>query len=334
MTERARDAGPPKSSPDEGHNTTADPADSTAPPQDLGFGSVVSAQSKRRLLNRDGSFNVRRVGRNLTQYLSTYHFLLDISWPRFFILASVVYVVVNAVFAGLYMALGPGSFPGLAAEGVQSGFLSFFFFSVHTLATIGYGHVVPAGLAANVLVTVESFVGLLAVGLAAGLIFARFARPTTKVLFSDNAIVAPYQGGTALEFRIINGRSGQIVDMRARVVLVRRKSDGTGREYHVLRLERDSVLFFPLAWTVVHPIDEKSPLHGMSEADFLAADSEILVLLSGFDESYSQTVHARSSYRAEEVVWGVRFADMFEHDQKEEVLSVDVGRLSELRAED
>jgi len=154
------------------------------------------------------------------------------------------------------------------------------------------------------------------------------------VLFSDKAVVAPYRGGTALEFRIVNGRSSQIVDVRARVVLVRLKADGSGREYHVLDLERESVLFFPLAWTVVHPIDEQSPLHGWSEDEFRAADSEVLVLLSGFDESYSQTVHARSSYKAEEVSWGVRFADMFEHLEGEEVLSVDIARLSDVRAAD
>jgi len=298
---------------------------------DLGFGSVVSAESKRRFLNRDGSFNVRRTGRNLKQYLSTYHFLLDMSWPRFFLAASLAYVVVNALFAVLYMSLGAAAFPGLATEGVGSPFLAFFFFSVHTLATIGYGHVIPVGITANLAVTLESLVGLLAVGLAAGLIFARFARPTTRVLFSDQAVVAPFEGGTALEFRIVNGRSSQIVDVRARVVLARLKPDRSGREYHVLDLERESVLFFPLAWTVVHPIDEHSPLHGWSEADFRAADSEVLVLLSGFDESYSQTVHARSSYKADEVAWGVCFADMFDRQTEDGVLSVDISRLSETR---
>lgn len=299
----------------------------TEPTQDLGFGSVVSRESRARFLNRDGTFNVRRRGLGVFRSRSLYHFLLDITWPRFFGLVCVWYLVTNAAFGTAYMAVGDGAFPGLEAEGTGSGFLAYFFFSVHTLATIGYGHVVPRGTAANVLVTAESLVGLLAFGLAAGLMFARFARPTAHILFSDHALMAPYRGGTGFMFRIVNGRKNQVVELRARIVLTRRKASGTGREYHILELERDRVAFFPLAWTVVHPVDENSPLHGVSEADLVAQDAEFLVLLSGFDETFSQTVHARSSYRADEIRWGRRFADMFDHGG--DSLAVDVDRLSD-----
>lgn len=301
---------------------------STAEPtQDLGFGSVVSRESRARFLNRDGTFNVRRKGLGVFRSRSLYHFLLDITWPRFFLLVCVWYVVTNAAFAVAYMAVGDQNFPGLEAEGTGSGFLAYFFFSVHTLATIGYGHVVPRGIEANLLVTAESLVGLLAFGLAAGLMFARFARPTAHVLFSDHALMAPYQSGTGFMFRIANGRKNQVVELHARIVLTRRKTSGTGREYHILDLERDRVVFFPLAWTVVHPVVEGSPLHGVTEAELIAQDAEFLVLLSGFDETFSQTVHARSSYRADEVRWGRRFADMFDHDG--DSLAVDMDRLSD-----
>jgi len=299
----------------------------TEPTQDLGFGSVVSRESRARFLNRDGTFNVRRKGLGVFRSRSLYHFLLDITWPRFFGLVCVWYVVTNAAFAAAYMAVGIQAFPGLEAEGTGSGFLAYFFFSVHTLATIGYGHVVPRGTAANVLVTVQSLVGLLAFGLAAGLMFARFARPTAHILFSDHALMAPYRGGTGFMFRIVNGRNNQVVELQARIVLTRRNGPAGEREYHVLDLERDRVAFFPLAWTVVHPVDETSPLFGVGGAELIAQEAEFLVLLSGFDETFSQTVHARSSYRADEILWGRRFADMFEHGA--DSLAVDVDRLSD-----
>jgi inward rectifier potassium channel len=309
------------------------PAGSTASspreaPQDLGFGAVVSRESRQRLLNRDGTFNVRRKGLGLVQSLSAYHLLLEITWPRFLALVCGWYVITNAVFASLYMTLGADAFAGIGSEGVGSGAWAFFFFSVQTLATIGYGHVVPLGLPANLMVTGESLVGLLSFGLAAGLIFARFARPTARILFSDVALMAPFRGGTAFMFRMVNARRSQIVELEAKVVMVRRRVETNVREYHALSLERERVVFFPLAWTVVHVVDESSPLHGVSREDLARQDTEFLVLLTGFDDTFAQIVHARSSYLGRDLVWGRRFADMFEHGE-DQVLSVDVSRLSE-----
>lgn len=304
-------------------------SDSDEPPQDLGFGSVVSEESTERLLNRDGSFNVRRKGLGMVHSLSVYHFLLDVTWSRFFLLVALVYVVINGLFAALYMSLGPSAFPELASEGVGSGFSAYFFFSVHTIATIGYGNVSPFGAPANVLVTVEALLGLLGFGLGAGLMFARIARPNARILFSDNAVIAPYQGIQGFEFRLANGRRNQLVELDAQVVMTLRKPGVSGREYHELSLERRRVNFFPLAWTVVHPIDEHSPMHAMRPGDLVAAEAEFLVLITGFEETFSQTVHARTSYRAAEILWNRRFTDIFEHPEAGEALAVDIGRLSE-----
>ena len=180
---------------------------------------------------------------------------------------------------------------------------------------------------ANLLVTVESLAGLLSFGLVSGLMFARLSRPTARVLFSDVAVVAPYQGITAFEFRIINRRKTQISDLEARVIFSRRNHEGVGRQFHELDLERSRVAFFPLQWTIVHPIGEDSPLAGLSAEELVACDAEFLILLKGFDETFSHAVHARSSYRAEEVKFGVRFADMFDHDDARGEISVDVGKL-------
>ena len=173
---------------------------------DLGFGSVVSSQSRRRLLNRDGTFNVRRTGLGFYESLSVYHFLLEISWPRFLGLAGVSYILMNALFAAIYVALGPGALDGVETTSPLGSFGEAFFFSVSTLATIGYRDVTPATRQADVVATLESLAGLLTFGLAAGIMFACFARPNARIIFSRNALIAPYHGRTAFEFRIVNSR--------------------------------------------------------------------------------------------------------------------------------
>ncbi|HEY7214057.1 MAG TPA: ion channel [Thermoanaerobaculia bacterium] len=301
------------------------------PNRDLGFGSVVARESRKRLLNRDGSFNVVREGLSFFQTLSPYQYLLTTSWPRFLGLIVLFYLVTNLVFGLAYFACGPGQIAGSNATQLHSQFLEDFFFSVQTFATIGYGGMHPVGLAANLLVTLESLVGLLGFALATGILFARFSQPTAKILFSRNAIIAPYRGITAFEFRIANARANELIQVEARVLLSRFKRDGSGnREFVNLKLERNQVVFFPLAWTIVHPIDEESPLWGATQEDLKDWDAEFLVLLSGIDETFSQTVHTRSSYKASEIVCGARFADLFNEPKRDGTLSIDVGRLHQI----
>lgn len=300
------------------------------PNRDLGFGAVVARESRKRLLNRDGSFNVVREGLSFLQSLSPYHYLLTTSWPRFLGLVVLFFLVTNAVF-GLAFLICFDQLAGTTATALGDRFLESFFFSVQTFATIGYGAVHPVGLAANVLVTLESLVGLLGFALATGLLFARFSRPTAKILFSEHAIIAPYRGITAFEFRVANARKNELVQVEARVMLTRFKRDGRGnREFIPLKLERDRVTFFPLAWTIVHPIDETSPLYGRTAEDLIADDAEILVLFSGIDETFAQTVHTRSSYKAQEIVWGARFTNLFNPPKPSGLLSIDIGHLHQI----
>ena len=295
---------------------------------ELGFGSVLSRNAQRRLLNRDGTFNVKRRGLGLWESVPVYHVLLEMTWPRFIALAALAYILLNLMFAFAYAALGSGAVEGAAGITFTQRLWEDFFFSVQTSSTLGYGTLNPNGMGANVLVTVESLVGLLSFGLMSGLMFARFARPTARVLFSERAVVAPYRDGNAFMFRIINRRPTQISDLQMRVILVRRHLDGSGRAYDELELERSRVAFFPLSWTIVHAIDESSPMRGMSMQDLIDRDAEFLILLQGFDETFSQTVHTKSSYRAEEVVFGARFASMFDDDGAAPgEVSVDVRRL-------
>lgn len=305
------------------------PSPSPVDRNDLGFGAVVARRSRERLLNRDGSFNVRREGLGFWQSLSTYHWLLSMSWPRFLAVLAAGFLAINLCFAFAYFLCGPDALVGLDAPSAPARFLGDFFFSVQTFATIGYGGMAPAKLAANILVVVEAVSGLILVALGTGISFARFARPRALILFSERAVIAPYREITALQFRIANARKSELFDLQARVLMARRKPNGD-REFLPLRLERDGVLFFPLSWTIVHPIDESSPLWGCTREKLESGDAEFLILLSGTDETFAQVVHARSSYVASEVVIGARFASLFGPDGGDGPLSINVGRLGEL----
>ena len=300
--------------------------------RDLGFGSVVSTESHVRLLNRDGSFNVKRKGLGFLESINFYHAMLTMAWWKFLAMVTLGYFGANAIFALIYVwcgrgALQPPASPGTAPAGTAAtSFVDAFFFSVQTLSTIGYGNLVPVGLLANTVVTLESLLGLLGFALATGIMFARFSRPTASILYSRNAVVAPYKGITAFEFRVINARSNQIIELGAKVIFTRfEKVNGSNlRRYYTLPLERSKVAFFPLTWTIVHPIDEESPLRGLSPEELVATSSEFLILLTGIDETFSQTVHSRSSYKAEEVVWNAKFINMFSKSDGGELLSVNL----------
>ncbi len=281
--------------------------------RDLGFGTVVSRESQQRLLNRDGSFNVERRGLGFWRSFSLYHALLTISWSHFFLIFVGWYFVANALFALAYLACGPKALGGATLGLENHPFLRAFFFSVETLSTIGYGNVTPEGVAANMVVTVEALAGLGGFALVTGLLFARFSRPTAQILFSRHAVVAPYRDLTALEFRVANARSNELIEISAKVMLSRFEDvDGSRtRRYYPLALERDSVVFLPLTWTVVHPIDDASPLHGETAESLRSSQAEFLVLLKAFDEIFSTIVQTRASYTMDEVVWGARFANAF-----------------------
>lgn len=297
--------------------------------RDLGFGSKVAGESRRRLLNRDGSFNVAREGMSPLAAFSLYHALLRISWPRFFGVVTVGYFIANSIFAVAYLLCGAGALAVPENLRIGSRFWEAFFFSVHTMATIGYGNITPVGVAANLIVTFEALFGLLGFALVTGILFSRFSRPTAKIIFSHQAIIAPYRGITAFEFRITNGRCNEIIELHATVILsqLEEKEGSRVRRFYQLPLEREQVTFFNLSWTIVHPIDETSPLYGKTEQDLLAADAEVLVLLTGIDETFSQTVHARSSYEAEEIVWQARYRDIYNQPTGSGRLTIDVRKL-------
>lgn len=300
--------------------------------RDLGFGSVVSRESRDRLLNADGSFNVARRGLGFWSLLNPYHNLLMMSWPRFLGAVALLYAVVNVVFALAFMMCGPEALNAPPDIGLSNPFLRAFFFSVETLATIGYGNISPSNVAAHTVVTVEALMGIFGTALITGLVFARFSRPRAQILFSRMAVIAPYRGVTAFMFRIANARSNEIVELGCKVLFARFvDEDGQSiRRYYPLVLERERVVFFPLSWTVVHPIDENSPLFGLSDDDLHRSSAEFLILLNGTDETFSQTVHTRSSYAAADVIWDARFVNVFNRRAGRDRLTIDVRRLHDI----
>jgi inward rectifier potassium channel len=201
------------------------------------------------------------------------------------------------------------------ADAVTAGgrFLDAFFFSAHTLTTVGYGSISPKGLGANLTASMEALTGVMGFAVATGLLFGRVSRPSARIGFSERMLISPYQDGQSLQFRVVNRRRNSIMELEARVMLMTVETvEGVARrKYELLRLEREKVLFLPLTWTVVHPIDAESPLWGATAEELARRQAEVLILIKAYDDTFSQTVMARYSYRHDEFVWGKRFAPAF-----------------------
>jgi len=261
-----------------------------------------------RFLTRSGTTNVVRAGVAPRRWRDVYHSALNASWGVLLASFAAFYVVVNAIFSLLYIAGGDD-----IANANAGSFVDAFFFSVQTMATIGYGALAPQGLYANILVAIEAFLGVVSFALATGLFFAKFSRPTARVLFSRVAVVAPRDGVRSLMLRMANERANQILEAQVHLALARTETTVEGevvRRFYDLDLVRTRTPLFVLTWTVVHPIDERSPLYGATAESLRAADSEIIVSVLGIDETFSQTIHARYSYVADEILWNTRFADI------------------------
>jgi inward rectifier potassium channel len=282
----------------------------------------------KRVINKDGQFNVRRTGQRWSDW-HPYLFMISRSWPVFFLLVLAGFLIINVVFALAYLAVGIENLKNAEGPTAQASFMNAFFFSAHTLSTVGYGNIWPVGTAANLVAVLESLVGVLGFAIATGLLFGRFSRPSARFGFSQTMLVAPYMGGTSLQFRVVNRRRNNIIDLEARVLLmVVELCDGKPeRRYLKLDLERPTVLFFPLTWTVVHPIVDGSPLLGKTAQDLERLQAEVLIMMKGHDESFGQSVHARYSYRYDEIVWGARFATSFEVEKNGD-LRIEVDKVS------
>ncbi len=296
--------------------------------RDPGAGAKYGSRTKR-VINKDGSFNVTRVG-NAFQARHIYQELISMSWLGFFGIVMAFYILLNFLFALLYLVIGIEQLSGMPSEGFGADLAYAFFFSTQTFTTVGYGAINPIGFAANVIASFEAMVGLLGFAFATGLLYGRFSRPSARILFSEKAIVTRLDDGRkAFEFRIVNQRKNVLMDMEASILLMTHDAATQNRKYYNLPLETPRIKFFPLNWTIVHVIDEKSPLIDMTEEKFNACDAEVLILIKGFDDSFSQFVHSRNSYKANEVEWGRKFTRPFYTDEEGQII-LEIDKIGEV----
>ena len=312
--------------PNEPHDD--DPSPSPRP-ADLGFGSVVANAVRGRFLKRDGQPNSKKYGLGAQRLARFYLASLGATWTVFFTWMMGALLLMNGCFALAYASLGEGALRGTDAMGLADPFLQAFTYSIGIFTTTGTGMIHAYGTTANWLANLESFVGPITLVIAFGLLIARLMRPRMSIAFSESAIIAPYEGGRALMFRIVNTQPGELSDVQARVSMARFENiDGVrARNFHQLTLERSAVEFFSLHWTVVHPITADSPLAGMTPESLADSQAEFLIFVNALEETFSTRVSTRSSYIWDEIRWDVKFASIFANGP-DGVIAIDVERLS------
>jgi inward rectifier potassium channel len=296
--------------------------------EELGLGTKAEQETRSRLMNRDGYFNVQKTGLTFWNALDIYNSLMLMGWGRFYTIVVCSFLGINILFALGFTLLGRTSINGSQATNWIAYLADAFFLCVQTFATIGYGVLSPNGFLANTLAVMVAFCGIIMGALATGLLFARFSRPMAKIMFSNDAIISPYKEGQALMFRVANTRLSQLIDVNARIILAKMEGEGLGRirRFYQLNVEISKIMFMPQHWTVVHAINEESPFWNMTPEQFEVDECEVIVLIMAIDDSFSQTVHTRYSYYAKEVVWGAKFANMFT-DSSDYKVTVDLRRL-------
>lgn len=291
--------------------------------KDTGFGTQTPRQ---RSVNIDGTFNIERTGLSVFRLDDVYTNLITMKWRKFIPLVLVVYAFINVLFAMIYYSVGVNHLGGVKSITPIDQFFDAFFFSAQTISTVGYGHISPEGFLSSLVAALESLLGVLVFAVITGLLYGRFSAPKAKILYSTNAIIAPFKDGRALMFRIANKRKNQLIEVEMEVTVGMNmiENDTVIRRFYSLKLENRKINFFPLSWTIVHPITEDSPLYNFTQKDFEEADAEILTLFKGFDDTYSQIVHSRKSFMYDEILWGKRFVSIIgQNDEGKTSLALD-----------
>jgi inward rectifier potassium channel len=293
-----------------------------------GFSTNNSNTEGGRLTNKDGSINLRKTGIPFWERISLYHTLLRMKRGKFLLVVFAFYTTMNILFASIYIAVGVENLRGIIpGNDMLSNFEQAFFFSSQTLTTVGYGHISPAGLPANIVASLESFVGILSFALVTGLLYGRFTRPRAYLMFSHNILVAPHKGKRALMVRVASYKNNHLTDVEAQVTVAMHINENGNkkRAFYNLPLEIKRINSLALSWTLVHIIDEESPLFQMEQEDLLVSDIELIYHLKGFDDHFSNTVQQRTSYVYSEIRYGAKFSPVFHRseDQSTTILELD-----------
>jgi len=298
--------------------------------EEIGFSSKYNSHTQR-LINRDGTFNVDKTGLKFSESFNLYHWLISLGWTKFFFLIFSAFIFVNLIFASVYYVIGVENLSVPAETSGIKAFMEAFFFSAQTITTVGYGRISPVNLTTNIIASVESLTGLLAFAIATGLLYGRFSKPNAKIVYSRHAIISPFNGITGFMFRVANKHKSQIIDCEVQVVFSRieKINDNSLRKFYNLKLEYPKIYFFASTWTVNHPINNESPLYGITEEEFNKSEAEFLILLKGFDDTFAQNVHSRFSYRHNEVIWNAKYKNIHVHNP-EGKLTIELDKISDL----
>lgn len=297
---------------------------------DTGFGNRDNYGG--RFINRDGTFNIRKEGQGFWQRFSLFQSMLNLPLWKFALIVFLFFIGINLFFTSIYIVLGADQFVGMISNNRWSEIKEIYFFSTETFTTVGYGRVNPVGDGANFVASIEAMCGFISFAVMTGLIYGRFAKPTSFLVFSDHAVVAPYKGGTGLMFRFASYKDNHTLtdlDIRVNAALLLQENGQPVFKFYDLALERSKVDSLPMNWTVVHPIDDKSPLTGLTEEDIKAADLEVYVLVRGFDDVFSNFVLRRTSYTYNEIQFNRRFVPMYRESEDGKTTILELHKLNE-----
>jgi len=281
-----------------------------------GFGTN-SQNYGGRFINKNGNANIQKVGISFLEGISWYHTMLKIPRWKFFFIIILFYFIVNLFFASIYMIIGVENLRGVTSVSRIDKFGEAFFFSIQTFTTVGYGHISPSGFLASFVAAVEALSGLLSFAIATGLFYGRFSKPNAFIKFSENALIAPYKDGLALMMRLAPHKNTNLTDAEAFVTvgILIDENGVISNKFYNLPLEMNKINALTLSWTLVHPIDEESPLYNLKQSDYKDTSGEILVFIKTFDDMYSSTVAKRTSYTFNEVVYGAKFTSMYSKNE-------------------
>jgi len=297
---------------------------------DTGFGTNVSGYGGR-FINRDGTYNLQKTGVSFWDRFSLFHSMLNMPLWKFIMVIVLFFISVNLLYTVIYFLIGAEGFQGIIATTRWEQFKELYFFSTETFTTVGYGRVNPVGDAVNVVAAIEAMTGFLSFAVATGLIYGRFARPRPHIAFSDHALIAPYQDKKALMFRIASYKDNHNLtdaEIKVNLALQVEENDKPSYKFYSLELERSKVDTLMMNWTVVHPIDDNSPLLGLSEEDYRSADVEVYVQVRGFDDVYATTVIQRTSYTYDEIIFNARFSTMYHESEDGKTTILELDKLS------
>jgi len=295
----------------------------TVEERELGFGTR-NYRNSVRFINVDGSVNVRRSGLGGLRNLDIYHWLIAVKGKHLALVILGVYVLINCAFGFIYYMIGARNFGGLDYSSEFQKFMSLFYFSAQTITTLGYGHIYPISNAASIAAAFESLLGLLTFAIATGILFGRFSRPRAHILYSKNVLIAPYEDITGLMFRVTNMKQYELIECEASLTLTMNNAETGKREFFNLPLEINKINFLALSWTIVHPINAESPLFDIGVKELEYRDAEILILIKGINDTFSQTVYSRYSYKAESFVERAKFKPLKQEVNRRGILRISV----------